>query len=72
MTSCPDCCSSDLESLGLERGERIDQDCAVLVSLFQCKVCRCQFRETQTTEWTTEIIFHGWFERLILLEQDKV
>jgi hypothetical protein len=68
MTRCPDCGSGDLESLGIERGERIDDDCAVLISLFRCRVCRCQFREIQTTEWRTEVIFHGWFERFILME----
>jgi transposase-like protein len=68
MTSCPDCSGSDLQSLGIETGERLDDRHTVLVSRFRCNVCRCEFKETQRTEWEVEVTMRGGFERLILLE----
>jgi hypothetical protein len=45
-----------LKSLGIERGERQDDSHSILVSKYRCRKCGCEFREIQTTEWTTEIV----------------
>lgn len=68
MTRCPDCGSPDLQSTGLERGERIDDDHAVLVSKMRCRTCRCQFKETQKTEWSVEVLAHGFPDLLLMTE----
>jgi transposase-like protein len=68
MTQCPECCSCDLESLGIERGERLDDEHAVLISRFKCKACQCEFREVQVTSWRREILKHGNPEWLMMAE----
>jgi len=70
MTPCPDCGSSDLQSLGLERGERLDDDHAILISKYRCKSCGCEFKEIQRTEWQTEVTRHGNYDRLIVIEPE--
>ena len=56
MTSCPKCGGSKLKSLGIEHGERQDNYHSILVSKYKCRKCGVEFREVQTTEWTTKII----------------
>ena len=68
MTVCPDCGSSDLQNLGLEAGQRVDDSCTILISSFKCKQCECKFREIQRTEWHVEVLVHGAIERLLLVE----
>ena len=68
--TCPECGSPDLQSLGLERGERIDDDHVVLVSKFKCRDCGTEFHEIQRTEWETQVTWHGCYERLFLVEPE--
>jgi hypothetical protein len=55
VTKCPKCGGQKLKSLGIEKGERQDDFHTVLISKYKCKDCNAEFREIQTTEWTTEI-----------------
>jgi transposase-like protein len=68
MTKCPECLSEDLQSLGIEHGERIDDEHTILVSRYTCKKCGCEFREIQVTSWRREILRHGCPEWLIMAE----
>jgi transposase-like protein len=70
VTACPECSSADLDSLGLERGERLDDGHCVLVSRFRCRSCQCEFREIQVTSWRREILKHGNPDWLILTEAE--
>jgi hypothetical protein len=71
MTKCPDCLSEDLQSLGILRGERIDDEHVVLVSKFKCNRCRCEFKEYLISHWQTEVLMHGGYEQLILMEAQE-
>jgi transposase-like protein len=71
MTSCPDCSGSDLQSLGIETGERLDDSHTVLISGFRCRSCGCEFSEVQVTSWRTEVTRRGSMERLILAEWSR-
>ena len=70
MTRCPECGGSDLHSLGIERGERLDDEHAVLCSHYHCQSCGCELREIQVTSWRTEVIAHGCPEQLVLTEPE--
>jgi len=71
MTVCPECGGSDLESSGILRGERVDNEHTVLVSKFKCRQCGCEFKEYMITSWQTEIIASGKIERLMMLEAEE-
>ena len=71
MTSCPECKSQDLQSLGILRGERLDPYHVFLISKYRCRVCSCEFNEVLHSEWTYDITKHGSLERLILMEAQK-
>ena len=68
MTACPECSSSNLETQGFERGERLDDEHTVLISRFRCRACNCEFREIQVTSWRREILKHGNPEWLMMTE----
>ena len=65
MTSCPECKSSDLESLGILKGEKVDEEHTVLISKLRCNGCRCEFKEYLISHWQTEVLMHGGYEKLI-------
>jgi len=68
LTSCPDCGLDELESLGIEKGERQDDEHCLLVSKFKCRNCGCQFTEAQHTQWKTETTKHGNLGKLLTVE----
>ena len=59
MTSCPECCSSKLQELDTEYGDRQDDEHQVTISKFKCRDCGCMFEVTERTEWETEVTKHG-------------
>ena len=59
--NCPDCGSERLKSQGIEKSERLGENCAVLVTRYKCKECECEFREIHT-HWHLEVTKHDKIE----------
>ncbi len=59
MTSCPECCSDNLEELGREDGGRQDDEHFVARTKFKCRNCGCEFEVFERFEVETEILTHG-------------
>lgn len=57
--NCPDCGLDELESLGIEKGERVDDEHCLLITQFKCRNCGCIFSEIQHTQWNSEVTKHG-------------
>lgn len=68
MSQCPQCGSPNLESLGIERGERLDPWHTCLISKFKCQKCECEFSEVIHCAWAYEVTKHGNMEHLVLAE----
>ena len=69
ILSCPDCGLTRLKTLGIERGERLGDNCAVLVTRYSCKECECEFREFMVTHWHLEITKHDRIEMMFMEAQ---
>jgi hypothetical protein len=69
IQSCPDCCSKSLKTLGMEKGKRLGDNCTVLVTVYKCKECECEFREFMVTHWHLEITKHDRIERMFMEAQ---
>jgi transposase-like protein len=67
---CPDCGSEYLKSHGIEKSERLGDNCTILVSRYVCKECECEFREFMVTHWHLEIIKHDPVE-LMFMEPEQ-
>jgi len=70
VTRCPECGSGDpnLESLGVQKGERLDPQHTFLISKFRCKACSAEFNEVMHCDWSYETTKHGSLERLLMME----
>jgi DNA-directed RNA polymerase subunit RPC12/RpoP len=66
IDGCPDCGSKRLKNLGIEKSERLGDNCTLLVSSYACKVCECEFREYMITHWELEITRHDRIERMFM------
>jgi transcriptional regulator NrdR family protein len=59
VTSCPECASSNLKSLGTEHGDREDDEHQITVWKYKCQDCGCKFEVIERIEWETEVLKHG-------------
>jgi DNA-directed RNA polymerase subunit RPC12/RpoP len=64
--NCPDCGFKELKTLGIEKSERLGDNCAVLVTAYKCKECGCEFREFMVTHWHLEITQHDPIELMFM------
>jgi transposase-like protein len=64
--NCPDCGLAVLKSLGIEKGERLGENCTVLISKYRCKDCGCEFRELMVTHWELEVVEHSELEQMFM------
>jgi hypothetical protein len=69
IQSCPDCGSKRLKTLGIEKSERLGENCVVLISSYGCRECECEFREFLITHWELEITKHDRIERIFMEAQ---
>ncbi len=69
IESCPDCGSKHLKTLGIEKSDRLGDNCTVLVTMCKCKDCECEFREFMVTHWHLAITKHDRIERLFMEAQ---
>ena len=70
MTSCPDCGVADPKTLRIEQGKSMGDNCAVLVTMYKCRECECEFREFMVTHWHLEVIRHDHIERMFMEEAE--
>jgi transposase-like protein len=69
ILSCPDCGLTRLKTLGIEKSERLGDNCAILVTRYSCKECECEFREFMVTHWHLEVTKHDRIERMFMEAQ---
>jgi transposase-like protein len=66
IQSCPDCGMQNPKTIGIEKGQSLGDNCAVLITRYKCKDCGCEFREFMVTHWELEIIEHSDLEKLFI------
>ena len=59
MTSCPECFSSQTESLLTMRDDAQDDEHLVTITKYRCLSCSCEFEVIERVEWETEVTKHG-------------
>jgi hypothetical protein len=67
--NCPDCGVARIKTLGIEKSERLGNNCTVLVTAYKCKECECEFREFIVTHWHLEVTKHDRIERMFMEAQ---
>jgi hypothetical protein len=68
--NCPDCGVASAKTIGIEKGERLGENCTVLITWYKCKECGCEFREFMVTHWHLEVTKHDPIE-LMFMESSK-